>query len=587
MLGQKYDKHEDFNVKVKTIDGFQGGEQDIIIFSTVRTDCSTSLDQRTNVALTRARHCLWILGNERTLVSQDNVWKALVLDAKKRQCFFNADEDEDLVKGIWDAKKELDQLYDFLNSDSVIFRNSRWKVLFSDNFLKSFKNLPTKRTKMWVISLLLKLSSGWRPKRIKVDLLCGNSSQMFKQYKVEGLFVVCSKDIVKEVIFTQVLRIWDILPPEDIPKVLKRLDSIFESYTDDFISRFSEQRFEGKMEVLMSWEKSTEIIKIKNLVNNGYEAESIKGFILRTQSHLLSDRNSNELELPFEVSDEEHDIILFSKSTFVLGRSGTGKTTVLTMKLFKKEELHHVALEHTYGIKIVEVPCLSYEKEYKDSSTLNDRPVLHQLFVTVSPKLCQAVKQQVARMKRFVCGADISSKSCSIEEEIVDVDTSIQFRNKPDSFVNLAANSYPLVITFQKFLMMLDGTVGNSFFERFSDLSSLRENLGVRSVVLETFIRKKEVTYDRFDSSRVFTEIMSHIKGSMSSVESGEGKLSRQDYLFFYENRASSLSKRKREIIYDIYQSYEKMKMDKGDFDLADFVADLHCRFRIQKYEGD
>jgi len=151
--------------------------------------------------------------------------------------------------------------------------------------------------------------------------------------------------------------------------------------------------------------------------------------------------------------------------------------------------------------------------------------------------------------------------------------------------------------------MMLDGTVGNSFFERFSDLSSLSENLGVRSVVLETFIRKKEVTYDRFDSlywphfnsqytktldsARVFTEIMSHIKGSMSSVESGEGKLSRQDYLFLSENRASSLSKQKREIIYDIYQTYEKMKIDKGDFDLADIVADLHCRFRIHKYEGD
>jgi senataxin len=60
MLGQKYDTHEGFDVKVKTIDGFQGGEQDIIILSTVRTDCSTSLrfisnNQRTNVALTRAR----------------------------------------------------------------------------------------------------------------------------------------------------------------------------------------------------------------------------------------------------------------------------------------------------------------------------------------------------------------------------------------------------------------------------------------------------------------------------------------------------------------------------------------------------
>ena len=177
------------------------------------------------------------------------------------------------------------------------------------------------------------------------------------------------------------------------------------------------------MEVPMNWEKSTEIIKIKNLDSNGNEAELSccdqriyvenskveESFLLMkfyslssvVVSHLLSDRNSNELELPFEVSDEEHDIILFSKSTFVLGRSGTGKTTVLTMKLFKKEELHHAALEHTYGIKSVEVPCLNDEKEYKDSSTVNDRPVLHQLFVTVNPKLCQAVKQQVVRMKRY------------------------------------------------------------------------------------------------------------------------------------------------------------------------------------------
>jgi senataxin len=53
----------------------------------------------------------------------------LVLDAKKRQCFFDADEDKDLAKSILDAKKELNQLDDLLNADSVIFRNSMWKVL--------------------------------------------------------------------------------------------------------------------------------------------------------------------------------------------------------------------------------------------------------------------------------------------------------------------------------------------------------------------------------------------------------------------------------------------------------------------------
>ena len=47
-------------VDVKSIDGFQGGEKDVIILSTVRTNNRTSLEfisspQRTNVALTRAR----------------------------------------------------------------------------------------------------------------------------------------------------------------------------------------------------------------------------------------------------------------------------------------------------------------------------------------------------------------------------------------------------------------------------------------------------------------------------------------------------------------------------------------------------
>lgn len=202
---------------------------------------------------------------------------------------------------------------------------------------------------------------------------------------------------------------------------------------------------------------------------------------------------------------------------------------------------------------------------------------------------------------RSICGGNVSAESSSIDEDFVD--SSLEFKNISDSFIDLPANSYPLVITFQKFLMMLDGTLGDSYFERFSDLSSHSENLGVTSVALETFIRKKEVTYDRFDSlywphfnsqytkkldsSRVFTEIISHIKGGVQAVEPGDGKLSREDYLSLSENRASSLTKQKREMIYDIYQSYEKMKMKKGEFDLADIVTDLHRRLRIKGYVGD
>ena len=126
-------------------------------------------------------------------------------------------------------------------------------------------------------------------------------------------------------------------------------------------------------------------------------------------SHLLSDRDGRELELPFEVTDEELEIILFQRSTFILGRSGTGKTTVLTMKLFKKEDLFHML---TKGLDDVidntSKDCSRRNNIADDIKSVGDgvedakKTVLRQLFVTVSPKLCYAVKHHVTHLKRFV-----------------------------------------------------------------------------------------------------------------------------------------------------------------------------------------
>lgn len=68
------------------------------------------------------------MGNARTLANSESVWEALVCDAKDRNCFFNADDDKDLAKAILEVKKELDQLDDLLNEDSILFKRARWKV---------------------------------------------------------------------------------------------------------------------------------------------------------------------------------------------------------------------------------------------------------------------------------------------------------------------------------------------------------------------------------------------------------------------------------------------------------------------------
>ena len=56
---------ESEGIEVNTVDAYQGREKDIIIISTVRTEGLGFLNdlRRMNVAITRAKHFMWIVGN--------------------------------------------------------------------------------------------------------------------------------------------------------------------------------------------------------------------------------------------------------------------------------------------------------------------------------------------------------------------------------------------------------------------------------------------------------------------------------------------------------------------------------------------
>ncbi|KAI3778696.1 hypothetical protein L2E82_08079 [Cichorium intybus] len=621
-LAHKYDKIDGFSVKVKSVDGFQGGEEDIIILSTVRSNIRGSVGfidspQRTNVALTRARHCLWILGNDRTLFNSESVWKEIVLDARSRNCLFDADDDESLRTTIISAKKELEQLDDLVNGKSVLFRHAKWKVLFSDDFRRSFAKLTYSWLKKVVLNLLLKLSGGWRPKNRSVDMCCERSSQILKQFKVEGLYVICTVDIIKESKYIQVLKIWDLLPFDEISKLTKRLESIFAAYTDDYISRCTAKSFEGNLEVPRSWPASPEMIRYRNLSNcedendlstnqgdgrNFVENSKVSESLLLMKFYSLSSGVVNHLlsgkdiDLPMQVTDEQMDIILFNKSSFIIGRSGTGKTTILTMKLYQNEQSFRIASQGFYEAESSGVNDTEFDDEDKEIK----QNVLRQLFVTVSPKLCHAVKHHVSHITSIS-----SNGNSSTEINLEDADITTDFVDIPDTFIDIPKKNYPLVMTFEKFLMMMDGTLGNSFFERFPEAreGSHGNHISSRSIALQTFIRLRNVTFDKFhlhywprfnenlkkklDASRVFTEIISHIKGGLQAGESNDGKLTFEHYSSLSEGRASTLTQQKRETVYTLFQAYEKMKTERGEFDWGDLVNDLHHRLKSINYEGD
>ncbi|WBW73992.1 ATP-dependent RNA helicase Dbl8 [Schizosaccharomyces osmophilus] len=76
---------------IHTVDGFQGQEKDIIIFSCVRSSMGNGIGflqdvRRLNVALTRARSSLYIVGSTEPLM-QNEVFRNLIEDAKTRKCW--------------------------------------------------------------------------------------------------------------------------------------------------------------------------------------------------------------------------------------------------------------------------------------------------------------------------------------------------------------------------------------------------------------------------------------------------------------------------------------------------------------------
>lgn len=69
-------------MEIETIDSFQGRQKDVIILSCVRASSGSSVGfvadvRRMNVAITRAKRALWVLGNLSTLQA-NATWAALI-----------------------------------------------------------------------------------------------------------------------------------------------------------------------------------------------------------------------------------------------------------------------------------------------------------------------------------------------------------------------------------------------------------------------------------------------------------------------------------------------------------------------------
>jgi hypothetical protein len=88
------------------------------------------------------------------------------------------------------------------------------------------------------------------------------------------------------------------------------------------------------------------------------------------------------------------------------------------------------------------------------------------------------------------------------------------------------------------------------------------------------------------DAAFLFTEFISVIKGQIASLDSAYGYISLEKYVDIAKTRqANNLDEAERTQIYDAFKKYEKIKEQRGEFDISDAV--FACYKKLESSEDN
>nr|GAT46622.1 predicted protein [Mycena chlorophos] len=290
------------------------------------------------------------------------------------------------------------------------------------------------------------------------------------------------------------------------------------------------------------------------------DLEQIQSLLLKSVrfSQPLLESILKQIDAAFilQISPTEQDIIEHPHSCYVLGRSGTGKTTTQLYKM--------VLVEANYERTKEETP------EILEGSVAASKP--RQLFVTQSRILAEKVEEHYRKLSM---GYQVDSLPDAVTPEkqepddLVDVDDEIGWRSDlPERYSELKDEHFPLFLTFDALCKMIENDLGI----KMPDHVPSQEN-GSR------------LTYDRFlqhywphfpqsltkgiDSAMVYSEFLGVIMGSEDTLSGETTYLSRDAYINLSERAQSSFADQ-RERIYTLFEAYQGLKRTSGDVDPAD-----------------
>ncbi|KAK0198135.1 hypothetical protein F5146DRAFT_995722 [Armillaria mellea] len=258
-------------------------------------------------------------------------------------------------------------------------------------------------------------------------------------------------------------------------------------------------------------------------------------------SSILADVDAT---FPHMVSTQEKRIIEHPQSCYVIGRSGTGKTTTMLFKM--------LLVERTFQLMESDLP----------------RP--RQVFVTKSRMLAKKVQEYFSKLSSSLAMASQTfaelmrlPKSDQYQEDevgLVDVDDIVDWRSDlPAKFSELEEKHFPLFITFDGLCDMLEADMSAKMMTPTSPIDRKRTKSHTGVITFESFFEYywshfPEHLVKGLDPALVFSEIIGVIKGSEETLSEGNRQLSRTTYLDLSKRQQSTFAERRGEV-YEIFES--------------------------------
>ncbi|CAJ0745543.1 7794_t:CDS:10 [Entrophospora sp. SA101] len=452
-----------------------------------------------------------------------------------------------------------------------------WDVLLSDYAIRDMRGLEPLAINAVMVKLMQISSGKW--KKYNLQHTVQSHSHIIPIYETE-------------------------LPDNDGLKILWQVDYGFSVlYTSEHKNRCISQHISniilpatfGNEEVTKSTKSRLDSIQIgdENLLKI-HEMLTTNKFVPLSKN-LFKPLVKGGTDLNFQLSKIEHEIINHPRSAIVVGRSGTGKTTCILFRLlasYLKSQLNWI----------------SSSNNNEETLSPNDNDEKRQIFITSSEHLCCRVREHFNKLRESALFANEKMPAAQFHEyvnfdatNVTKLEEEDMLNDIPNSFRQLTDDHFPLIITYKKFIRMLQGTYGIDFqnpvkqpkFDANDNDNHTDDDDGklhqqdfigsVSDVSWRHFVDYKlfankywphfnDYYRKRFDCELVFSEF-AIIKGSnpegIHLLREEYQKISTKKYPAFRSNRDE---------IYDLFQQYQKKKSQNFDYDSIDMtISILRC----------